>query len=119
MGSLYQTCVQFTTHVLRPSHIVLSGGGFVLHRDLAVLLVDMVSDMDHLLHLASKHHKLSTPPLIGQTELLVLTSTAGYNTPAMQNQIVWNWIMVINKLYIVMKDLWSLYRAVHLVTATL
>ncbi|KAJ7353706.1 hypothetical protein DFH08DRAFT_805223 [Mycena albidolilacea] len=66
--------------------------------------------MDHLLCLASEHRKLSTPPFIGQTELLVLTSTAGYIAPATQNPIVWNWIMVINKLYIAMKDLRSLYK---------
>ncbi|KAJ7323974.1 hypothetical protein DFH08DRAFT_817449 [Mycena albidolilacea] len=110
MGSLYEMCVQFTMLVLQSSHIVLRGGGFVLHHNLAVRLVDVVSDMDHLLRLASEQRKLSAPPFIGQTELLVLTSTAGYIAPATQNQIVWNWITVIDKLYIVMKDLQSLYK---------
>jgi hypothetical protein len=110
MGSLYETCVQFTTLVLQPSHIVLRGGGFVLHRDLTISLAGMVSGMDHLLCLASEHCKLSTPPFIGQTELLVLTSTTGYIVPATQNKIVWNWIILIDKLYIAMKDLQSLYK---------
>ncbi|KAJ7350734.1 hypothetical protein DFH08DRAFT_806732 [Mycena albidolilacea] len=110
MGSLYEMCVQFTTLVLQPSHIVLRSGGFVLHPDLAIPLVGMVSGMDHLLGLASEHRKLSTPPFIGQTELLVLTSTAGYIVPATQNKIVWNWIILIGGLCVVMKDLWSLYK---------
>jgi hypothetical protein len=36
-------CVHFTTLVLQPSHIVLHGGGFVLHHDLAIPLVGVVS----------------------------------------------------------------------------
>ncbi|KAJ7905740.1 hypothetical protein B0H14DRAFT_3543140 [Mycena olivaceomarginata] len=96
--------------VLQPSDIILHGGGFVLHRDLAIWIADVVSDMDHLLCLASAQCKLSTPPFIGQTELMVLTSNAGFTVPATQNQIVWNWIVIINKLYIAMKDLRSLYK---------
>ncbi|KAJ7683626.1 hypothetical protein B0H14DRAFT_3535081 [Mycena olivaceomarginata] len=110
MDSLYETCVQFTTLVLQPSDIILHGGGFVLRRDLAIRLADVVSDMDHLLHLASAQRKLSTPPFIGQMELMVLTFNAGFTVPATQNQIVWNWIVIIDKLYVAMKDLRSLYK---------
>ncbi|KAJ7718726.1 hypothetical protein B0H14DRAFT_3521539 [Mycena olivaceomarginata] len=110
MDSLYETCVRFTTLVLQPSDIILHGGGFVLPHDLAIQIADVVSDMDHLLCLASEQRKLSAPPFIGQTELLVLTSTIGYIAPATQNQIVWNWITIIDKLYIAMKDLRSLYK---------
>ncbi|KAJ7903746.1 hypothetical protein B0H14DRAFT_3421927 [Mycena olivaceomarginata] len=110
MDSLYETCVRFTTLVLQPSDIILHGGGFVLHRDLAIRIADVVSDMDHLLCLASAQCKLSTPPFIGQMELMVLTSNAGFTVPATQNQIVWNWIVIIDKLYIAMKDLRSLYK---------
>ncbi|KAJ7852024.1 hypothetical protein B0H14DRAFT_3450947 [Mycena olivaceomarginata] len=92
MGSLYKMCVQFTTLVLQPSHIVLHGGGFALHRDLATPLVEVYSSINW------------------SNRTTCLTSTAGYIVPATQNQIVWNWIVLIDKLYVAMKDLWSLYN---------
>ncbi|KAJ7843367.1 hypothetical protein B0H14DRAFT_2585818 [Mycena olivaceomarginata] len=74
MQSLNQTCSALTKHVLLPSHIVLSGGGFTLLPELAEILTD------------------------------ILTCTTGLEI-ATQNQIVWSWIHLVDKVYIAMVDL--------------
>ncbi|KAJ7723871.1 hypothetical protein B0H14DRAFT_3519774 [Mycena olivaceomarginata] len=86
MQSLYQTCSWLTKHILLPSHIVLSGGGYVLHPEIAQIFTNVVPEI----------------------ELQILTNTTGLLVPATQNQVVWNWIMLMDKLYDAMIRLKSL-----------
>ncbi|KAJ6498061.1 hypothetical protein C8R47DRAFT_1212387 [Mycena vitilis] len=105
MQSLYQTCSVFTEHVLQPSHILLRGGGFVLHPELAIPLTDVITSMDRLLRCAAKHNKLPQAPFIGQQELNILTVTEGLHGCATQNQIVFNWVLLIDRLALAMREL--------------
>ncbi|KAJ6450418.1 hypothetical protein C8R45DRAFT_1127998 [Mycena sanguinolenta] len=93
-------------HVLTPSDIILSGGSFVLRPDLVQVLVDAVTPLGKLLDLAMKHIKLPGA-LSFHTELLVLTCTTGLEI-ATQSQVVWNWVHLVDKLYVAMDDLRSL-----------
>ncbi|KAJ7021359.1 hypothetical protein C8F04DRAFT_1273781 [Mycena alexandri] len=47
-------------------HIVLAGGGFVLHPFFAEPLPDMVSSLNRLLRLAAQHHGLYVPATLSQ-----------------------------------------------------
>ncbi|KAJ7676569.1 hypothetical protein DFH06DRAFT_1168525 [Mycena polygramma] len=105
MQSLYQTCLAFTKHVLQPSHIILRGGGFVLHPELAIPLTDVVTSMDRLLYLAAKHVQLHCAPCIGQQELRTLTITEGLHACATYNQVVDGWIILIDRLARAMREL--------------
>jgi hypothetical protein len=51
MQCLQQMCSALYKHVLLPTHIVLSGGGFSLHPDLAQLLTNVVPPLGCLLDL--------------------------------------------------------------------
>ncbi|KAJ7065889.1 hypothetical protein B0H15DRAFT_807688 [Mycena belliarum] len=108
MDSLYKTCCVLTRQVLQPSDIVLSGGGFVLHPQLAGSLSDVIPAMDHLLLCAAHHHKLVTTPSIGQAELQTLTSTTGLHSCATQNQVVHCWVLVIDRIWAAMCELKAL-----------
>ncbi|KAJ6454707.1 hypothetical protein C8R47DRAFT_1252216 [Mycena vitilis] len=105
MQSLYRTCSVFTEHVLQPSHIILRGGGFALHPELAIPLTDIVTSMDRLLLFAAKHNKLPQAPCIGRQELSILTATEGLHSCATQNQIVFNWVLLIDRLALAMREL--------------
>ncbi|KAJ6579467.1 hypothetical protein DFH09DRAFT_1445496 [Mycena vulgaris] len=105
MLSLHQTCLALTKHVLQPAEIILSGGGFVLHPELAVLLSDVATSMDTLLCLAAKHHGLRNAPSIGSSELKVLTATEGLHACATQNRIVHDWVIIIDRLWAAMCEL--------------
>ncbi|KAJ6466064.1 hypothetical protein C8R47DRAFT_1326348 [Mycena vitilis] len=105
MQSLYQTCLVFTKHVLQPSHIILRGGGFVLHPELAIPLTDIITSMDHLLYLAAKHIQLHSAPYMGQQQLRILTTTEGLHTCATQNQIVYGWVTLTDRLARAMHEL--------------
>ncbi|KAJ7831899.1 hypothetical protein B0H13DRAFT_1915244 [Mycena leptocephala] len=95
MQSLYQMCSTFTKHVLQPSHIVLAGGGFTLHADLAGPLIDIIPAMDHLLRSLSN--------------ITVLTTTTGLIVPATLHQIIWNWVHLIDELDLAMTRLKSFW----------
>ncbi|KAJ7870401.1 hypothetical protein B0H13DRAFT_1896210 [Mycena leptocephala] len=105
MQSLYQMCSAFTKHVLQPSHIIMRGGGFTLHLELAVPLTDVITSMDRLLYLAAKHIQLRSAPCIGQQELRTLTVTEGLHACATYNQVVYGWVTLINRLARVMREL--------------
>ncbi|KAJ6475796.1 hypothetical protein C8R47DRAFT_1142465 [Mycena vitilis] len=105
MQSLYQTCLVFTKHVLQPSHIILRGGGFVLHPELAIPLTDIVTSMDRLLYLAAKHVQLRSAPCIGQQQLRILTTTEGLHACATYNQVVYGWVTLIDRLARAMREL--------------
>ncbi|KAJ7827280.1 hypothetical protein B0H13DRAFT_1917738 [Mycena leptocephala] len=45
MQSLYKTCSWLTKHIILPSHIVLSGGGYALHPKLAQILTNVVPEI--------------------------------------------------------------------------
>ncbi|KAJ7880888.1 hypothetical protein B0H13DRAFT_1891551 [Mycena leptocephala] len=102
MQSLYQTCLMFTKHVLQPSHIVLAGGGFTLHADLAGPLTEIIPAMDYLLRITERHYGLRSTPSFCQRELQVLTTTTGLIVPATLNQIVWNWVHLVDELDLAM-----------------
>ncbi|KAJ7668889.1 hypothetical protein B0H17DRAFT_1142357 [Mycena rosella] len=104
MQSLHQTCIALTKHFLEPSHIILVGGGFTLHCELAEPLSDVVPAMDHLLHLAAEYHSLREAPFIGMSELHILTTTTGFHVPATQNQIVLAWVTLVDRLETAMRE---------------
>ncbi|KAF8169295.1 hypothetical protein K438DRAFT_237529 [Mycena galopus ATCC 62051] len=108
MQSLHRTCSALIQHVLQPSHIVLSHGGFTLHSDLMDPLINVVPALDRLLNLGWRHHGLS-PHSVGHMELEALTCTPELTAPATQSQVVWNWVHVLNEIYIAMEDLKCLY----------
>ncbi|KAJ7505829.1 hypothetical protein B0H11DRAFT_2220465 [Mycena galericulata] len=108
MQSLQQTCLMFTEHFLEPSHIILMGGGFVLHPDLAEPLSSIVHAMDRLVRLAAHHHGLHDSPFIGDTELHILTKTTSLHVPATQNQVVVAWITLMDHLAVAMRELKAL-----------
>jgi hypothetical protein len=87
--SLYQTCSVLSKHVLTPSDIVLSGGGFTLQPELAMILTDIIPLLGQLLNLAMRDSGLPGIQHFCHVELQVLTCTTGLDI-AMQSQIVWN-----------------------------
>ncbi|KAJ7923594.1 hypothetical protein B0H13DRAFT_1864740 [Mycena leptocephala] len=115
MQSLYRTCSVLTKHVLHPSDIILSGGGFTLCPALVVLLTAVVPALDHLLKLAAKHYSLLNTSSLCQTELQVLTCTTGLIVPATLNQIVWHWIHFVDKLYFAMVAMKSFCKNMSMV----
>ncbi|KAJ7844972.1 hypothetical protein B0H13DRAFT_1908631 [Mycena leptocephala] len=108
MQTLQQTCSMLTKHILQPTHIVLSGGGFTLHPDIAQPLSVVVPTIYLLLRHAAKHCSFHSTATSCQMDLDILTCTTGFMVPAMQNQIVLSWITVIDELYVAMVDLKSL-----------
>ncbi|KAF8213050.1 hypothetical protein K438DRAFT_1750458 [Mycena galopus ATCC 62051] len=108
MQSLHQTCSTFIKHVLRPSQIILLGGGYALHPDVAAPLGEIIPVMIHLLHLAAKHCGLQSSSTLREADIQILTRTTGLFTPATQNQIVWHWTVLMEELYVAMVDLKSL-----------
>ncbi|KAJ7089288.1 hypothetical protein B0H15DRAFT_981271 [Mycena belliarum] len=104
MSSLYRTCLAFTKHVLQPSHIILSGGGFTLLPDLADPLPHVISGMNSVLRLAAQEHGLCGIPSIGTLELDVLTNT-GLLLCSTQNQVVRSWVILIDRLAAAMHDI--------------
>jgi hypothetical protein len=114
MQSLSQTCSTLTKHILLPSHIVLSGGGFTLLPELAEILMDIIHPLGQLLNLAMQDSELPNIQPFCHTELQILTCTTGLDI-ATQNQIVWSWIHLVDKVYIAMVDLKCLYsgRPIH------
>ncbi|KAJ7629984.1 hypothetical protein DFH06DRAFT_1337907 [Mycena polygramma] len=113
MQSLYQTCSALTKHVLQPSHIVLSGGGFALRADLAQLLTNIIPAIGHLCSVAAKQHGREIPQF-GQAELQTLTCTTGLFVPATQNQIVWSWVTLIDELNFAMASMKSFWIGIPL-----
>ncbi|KAJ7848949.1 hypothetical protein B0H14DRAFT_3452771 [Mycena olivaceomarginata] len=107
MQSLYETCSTLSKHVLTPSDIVLSGGGFTLRPELAEILTDALPPLGQLLNLAMKDSGLPGIQNFCQAELKILTCTMGMDI-ATQNQVVWNWIHLMEKLYVARVDLKSL-----------
>jgi hypothetical protein len=108
MQSLNQTCSVLTKHILLPTHIVLFHDSFSLCPNLAQVLINVVPQLGHFLNLALRDAGLSGIQDFCQTELQLLTYSTGSNI-ATQNQIVWNWIHLINKVYIAMVDMKSLW----------
>ncbi|KAF8137876.1 hypothetical protein K438DRAFT_1996661 [Mycena galopus ATCC 62051] len=98
MQSLYQTCSMLTKHVLLPSHLILSGGGFTLLPELTNILTDVAGLW------TPRYSKLLPNGTTG------LTCSTGLDI-ATQNQVVWNWIHLADKLHIAMVDLESLCHA--------
>ncbi|KAJ7929553.1 hypothetical protein B0H13DRAFT_1859547 [Mycena leptocephala] len=90
--TLHRTCTTFTKHVLHPSDIILAGGGYVLHPNLAGPLSEAIPTMTQMIRVATKH--------------------CGLRVPATQNQIVWNWITLIEELYVAMANLRSFRHGV-------
>jgi hypothetical protein len=107
MQCLQQTCSTLYKHVLLPTHIVLLGSGFSLPSDLTQLLTNVVPPLGRLLDLVLRSAGLPGAQFFCQTELHLLTCTTGLEI-ATQNQVVWNWIHLIDKVYVVMVDLKSL-----------
>ncbi|KAF8143396.1 hypothetical protein K438DRAFT_1993912 [Mycena galopus ATCC 62051] len=114
MQSLYQTCSALSKHILLPSHIVLSGGGFTLLPELAEILTDVVCPLGQLLDLAMRDSGLAGIQHFCHTELRVLTCTTGLDI-ATQNQVIWNWIHLADNMHMAMVDLESLChgRPIH------
>ncbi|KAJ7100615.1 hypothetical protein B0H15DRAFT_816699 [Mycena belliarum] len=104
MASLYRTCSAITKHVLQPSHIILSGGGFTLLPDLTDPLPYVISGMNSVLRLAAQEHGLRGIPSIGTLELDVLTNT-GLHLCSTQNQVVRSWVILIDRLAAAMRDI--------------
>ncbi|KAJ7791768.1 hypothetical protein B0H14DRAFT_3500084 [Mycena olivaceomarginata] len=102
MQSLNQMCSALTKHVLLPTHIVLLR-----------VLINVVPQLGHFLNLALRDAGLSGVQDFCQTELQLLTCSTGSDV-ATQNQIVWNWIHLIDKVYIAMVDMKSLWNR-HLI----
>lgn len=100
-NSLYGACSAFTKHVLQPSHIILSNGGFTLHPELAEPLLEVIPAINYLLRHAT-HYRGPPTPFVGQTEIQVLT--AGHSR-ATQNQIVFNWVVLLDQLYAAMCEM--------------
>jgi hypothetical protein len=107
MQSLYKTCSVLSKHVLTPSDIILSGGGFVLRPELAKILTDVLPPLGQLLDLAMRDSGLPGIQNFCQAELKILTCTMGLDI-ATQNRVVWNWIHLMEKLYVARVDLKSL-----------
>ncbi|KAJ7788838.1 hypothetical protein B0H14DRAFT_3892206 [Mycena olivaceomarginata] len=101
MQSLNQTCSVLTKHVLLPTHIALSCGSFSLRPDLAQVLINVVPQLGHFLNLAQRNAGLSGMHNFCHAELQVLISSTGSDI-ATQNQVVWNWVHLIDKVYIAM-----------------
>ncbi|KAJ7033961.1 hypothetical protein C8F04DRAFT_1103298 [Mycena alexandri] len=110
LDSLYQVCQGLSRHVLQPSHIVLTGGGFTLHPDLAGPLTELIPAMDRLLRLAERHYGLRSTSSFCQHELHVLTTTTGLFAPATLNQVVWNWVHLVAHLKLAMARLEAFWK---------
>ncbi|KAJ7831057.1 hypothetical protein B0H14DRAFT_3714168 [Mycena olivaceomarginata] len=104
MQSLYQTCSAITKHVLLPSHIVLSGGGFTLLPELAQILLDAVPSLGQVLDRVMRLSGLPGAQSFCQTELHTLTCTTGLDV-ATQSQVVRSWVNLVDKAYIAMTDI--------------
>ncbi|KAJ7699355.1 hypothetical protein B0H17DRAFT_1196429 [Mycena rosella] len=104
MDSLYRACSKVLEHVLQPSDIPLTVGGFTLSPSLAALLREIIPAVDHLLSLAAQCHGLQNAPCIGQVELQVLTNTKGLHC-ATQHQIICNWVVLLNHLWAAMREM--------------
>jgi hypothetical protein len=119
MQSLNQMCSTLTKHVLLPTHIVLSHGSFSLCPDLAQVLINVVPQLGHFLNLARRDAGLSDIHNFCHAELQVLISSTGSDI-ATQNQVVWNWVHLIDKVYITMVDMKSLWRGhpIHILGST-
>ncbi|KAK7001885.1 hypothetical protein R3P38DRAFT_3045269 [Favolaschia claudopus] len=96
--SLRDSCTYFTKHILQPTDIILSGGGYVLHSNLAVPLANITSGLNHYLHLATQHHGFHKSLHIGHAELDILGATGQHATLATQSQIVLNWVFLVEKI---------------------
>ncbi|KAK7014189.1 hypothetical protein R3P38DRAFT_3205773 [Favolaschia claudopus] len=99
MLSLRETCSSLTKYTLLPSDIVLSGGGYILRRNLATTLSHVTCAMDYLLDLSAKHLGLVEIPTIGHTELDILAGTGVGHGLATQNQVVTNWVVIIDRIW--------------------
>ncbi|KAJ7179790.1 hypothetical protein C8R46DRAFT_1212327 [Mycena filopes] len=93
-----------TEHILTPPDIVLSGGGFTLHPQLAAQLTDIVAAMDLRLRRAAQYHSLCSTSFIGQLELKVLMDATGFHL-ATQNEVVLNWVILLDRLGSVMREM--------------
>jgi hypothetical protein len=102
--SLYQMCTAITKHVLLPSHIVLSGGGFTLLPELAQVLLDAVPLLGQVLNRVMRLSGLPGAQCFCQLELGTLTCTTGMDI-ATQNQVVRSWVNLVDKVYIAMTDI--------------
>ncbi|KAJ7204884.1 hypothetical protein B0H12DRAFT_1225492 [Mycena haematopus] len=109
MQTLQQTCSAIIEHVLRPSDIILSGGGYTLRAALAEVLQDAIPVLGRLLDLALRNVKLPSAQSFCHSELRILTYTTGLDM-ASQPQIVWNWVHLLNNVHVAMKDLHSLWQ---------
>ncbi|KAK7048045.1 hypothetical protein R3P38DRAFT_2867080, partial [Favolaschia claudopus] len=98
MLSLRETCSALVKYSLLPSDIVLSGGGYVLRHDLATTLSHVIYAMDHLLDMSAKHLGLVNIPAIGHTKLDLLSGTGVQRVIATQNQVVTNWVFILNSI---------------------
>ncbi|KAJ7605492.1 hypothetical protein B0H17DRAFT_1154255 [Mycena rosella] len=105
MHSLQQTCVVLTEHFLEPSHIILVGGGLMLHHELTEPLFEIIPAMDLLLHHATRYHSLPCAPFIGRSELHVLTGTTALHPCATQSQILLTWVTLIDCIQTAMRKL--------------
>ncbi|KAJ7922220.1 hypothetical protein B0H13DRAFT_2411702 [Mycena leptocephala] len=103
--TLHRMCSMLTKHVLQPSDIILAGGGYVLHSDLASPLNNVIPIMIQVLRAATKHCGLRCTSSLSETDVHILTCTTGLRIPATLNQIVLHWITLIDKLYVAMADL--------------
>ncbi|KAK6997512.1 hypothetical protein R3P38DRAFT_2797884 [Favolaschia claudopus] len=99
MLSLRETCSALVKYTLLPSDTVLSGGGYVLRHDLATTLAHAICAMDHLLDLSARHLGLNEIPAIGRIQLDILSSTGAHHGIATQNQIVTNWVSVLDHIW--------------------
>ncbi|KAJ7701954.1 hypothetical protein B0H17DRAFT_1195152 [Mycena rosella] len=98
MQSLHQACKRFTNHILQPSYITLSGGGFTLHQELAKPLLEIARALDHLLLRAAQHHHFSGAPSIGQRDVDILRSSTALHACATLNQIMLSWVTLVDRL---------------------
>ncbi|KAJ7512102.1 hypothetical protein B0H11DRAFT_2213896 [Mycena galericulata] len=105
MQSLYQACKTFTTYALQPSDIILSGGEFTLHRQLAEPLQEIARAMDHLLLRAAQYHRLSDAPSIGQLDVQILTGSTALHASTTINQVLLSWVTITDRLAEAMREL--------------
>ncbi|KAK7044922.1 hypothetical protein R3P38DRAFT_3347183 [Favolaschia claudopus] len=96
MLSLRETCSALLKYTLVPSDMILSGGGYILHHNLATPLSNVVCAMDYLLDLSAKHVGFVKIPTIGYTELNILSGTGIQHGLATQSQIVASWVSILD-----------------------
>ncbi|KAK7007917.1 hypothetical protein R3P38DRAFT_2792045 [Favolaschia claudopus] len=97
--SLQDSCSYFIKYILQPTDIILSHGGFVLHPDLTLPLTNIVSGLDYFLDLASQHRRLQQPHSIGHVELSTLAATGRKPVTATQNQIIFSWVLLLDRIW--------------------